>query len=457
MLAYSACRLAAVRIDTLRVKLFLAIAGGTAALALAGYLVFSWSFDRGFADYVNRADEERLQPLMGALAEGYGREGNWAWVSNDRRRWFELVRETVGLPPVAIDPRLMLFDAQRDQLIGRPQEVSRAVLKPISWEKKTVGYLGYVPRPDVLESIERLYLSRQHGAFGAIAVGMLAAALLLGAGLSTWLARRIHHLAEATGSLIHGNYAVRLQAKGHDELARLERDFNALAQTLEAARQARQQWIADIAHELRTPLSILRGEIEALQDGVRPLTQDAVGSLAHEAGRLARLVEDLHTLSLSDLGALTYHMEPVDLAELVQETLDGQRRALADKGLKLELSVSPGVMIRGDEGRLAQVFGNLLQNSLRYTDANGVVAVRIEPDARVLWEDSAPGVPKEDLPRLTERLFRVESSRNRASGGSGLGLAIARAIVHAHGGTLRPAASPLGGLRIELAFPRADG
>jgi two-component system, OmpR family, sensor histidine kinase BaeS len=446
-----------VRIDTLRVKLFLAIAGGTAALALAGYLVFSWSFDRGFADYVNRADEERLQPLIGALAGGFGREGNWAWVANDRRRWFELVRETVGLPPVAIDPRLMLFDAQRDQLIGRPESVSRAVLKPISLEKKIVGYLGYLPRPDVLESLERLYLSRQHGAFAAIALGMLAAALLLGAGLSSWLAGRIHRLADATQSLIQGNYGVRLQAKGHDELARLASDFNTLAQTLEAARQARQQWIADIAHELRTPLSILRGEIEALQDGVRPLTQDAVGSLAQEAGRLARLVEDLHTLSLSDLGALSYHMEPVDLGELASEAIEAQQRALAEKGLKLELSISPNVMIRGDEGRLSQVFANLLQNSLRYTDASGVVAVRVEPDARVLWEDSAPGVPEHDLPRLTERLFRVEGSRNRASGGSGLGLAIARAIVQAHGGTLTASASPLGGLRIEMRFPKADG
>jgi two-component system sensor histidine kinase BaeS len=125
--------------------------------------------------------------------------------------------------------------------------------------------------------------------------------------------------------------------------------------------------------------------------------------------------------------------------------------------MKLELSVSPDVIVRGDEGRLAQVFGNLLQNSLRYTDTPGVVAVRVEPGARVLWEDSAPCVPQDDLPRLTERLFRVEGSRNRASGGSGLGLAIAHAIVQAHGGTLSASASPLGGLRIEIRFPRTDG
>jgi two-component system sensor histidine kinase BaeS len=457
MLAQSAGSLDGVKTDTLRAKLFLAIAGGTAALALAGYLVFSWSFDRGFADYVNRADEERLQPLIAALAEGYGREGNWAWLANDRRRWFELVRETVGLPPVAIDPRLMLFDAQRDQLIGRPQEVSRAILKPIALAGQTIGFLGYVPRPEVLESIERWYVTRQHGAFAGIALGMLAAALLLGAGLSHWLSSRIRRLARATHGLIEGNYGVRLQAEGRDELARLATDFNTLAQTLEAARQARQQWIADIAHELRTPLSVLRGEIEALQDGVRPLTQEAVGSLANEASRLARLVEDLHLLSLSDLGVLRYNMEPLELGEVVEEVLEGQKRALAQKGLALESSISKPIKIRGDEGRLAQVFTNLMQNSLRYTDAPGKIAVRVEPDARVIWEDSAPGVPQADLPRLTERLYRVEGSRSRAGGGSGLGLAIVRAIVEAHGGTLTAGASPLGGLRIEAAFPKANG
>src|SRR5690606_27253465 len=112
-------------------------------------------------------------------------------------------------------------------------------------------------------------------------------------------------------------------------------DFNTLAETLAAARQARRQWIADIAHELRTPLSILRGEIEALQDGVRPLTPTALGSLAGETARLSRLVEDLHTLSLSDLGALDYHKEPLDLSEVVADAVEAHRGALQERKLEL--------------------------------------------------------------------------------------------------------------------------
>ncbi len=441
--------------NTLRVKLFLVIAGATAALSLIAYLVFSWSFDRGFIDYVNRADEERLQPLIETLAQGHAREGGWKWVAEDRRRWVELVRETVGLPPVTIDPRLMLFDSDGTQLVGRPENVKLAVLKPIEWQAKAVGYLGYVPRPDALESIERLYLQRQHYAFGAIGLGMLAAALLLGAGLSGWLSRRIRNLAGATGSLIQGNYDVRLRPEGHDELARLARDFNTLAETLAAARQARRKWIADIAHELRTPLSIVRGEIEALQDGVRPLDRDAINSLAGEAARLARLIEDLHTLSLSDLGALTYHKEPVDLAEIVEEVVDAQRAALQERNLAIQLNLG-SFIVSGDADRLAQVFSNLLQNSLRYTDPPGRLEIGIKQLAGQVvlqWQDSSPGVPEEDLPRLTEHLFRVEGSRSRAGGGSGLGLAIADAIVQAHGGTLTVSASRLGGLRVELKFP----
>jgi two-component system sensor histidine kinase BaeS len=442
-------------VNTLRVKLFLVIAGATAALSLIAYLVFSWSFDRGFIDYVNRADEERLQPLIETLAQGHAREGGWKWVAEDRRRWVELVRETVGLPPVTIDPRLMLFDSDGTQLVGRPENVKLAVLKPIEWQAKAVGYLGYVPRPDALESIERLYLQRQHYAFGAIGLGMLAAALLLGAGLSGWLSRRIRNLAGATGSLIQGNYDVRLRPEGHDELARLARDFNTLAETLAAARQARRKWIADIAHELRTPLSIVRGEIEALQDGVRPLDRDAINSLAGEAARLARLMVDLHTLSLSDLGALTYHKEPVDLAEIVEEVVDAQRAALQERNLAIQLNLG-SFIVSGDADRLAQVFSNLLQNSLRYTDPPGRLEIGIKQLAGQVvlqWQDSSPGVPEEDLPRLTEHLFRVEGSRSRAGGGSGLGLAIADAIVQAHGGTLTVSASRLGGLRVELKFP----
>jgi two-component system sensor histidine kinase BaeS len=461
------------RFGKLQFKLFLAIAGAIGALTLAAYLVFSVSFERGFVGYLYRADEVRLDRLVGELAEGYAAERSWTWLANDRDRWVAITREALGLTPrdaqdapgsrtasrdtpLTIDPRLMLFDAARRQLIGRPEAAAGATLKPIVVAGTTAGYLGYVPRPDIIASIERVYLERQRFTFGTIALGMLASALALAAGLAYWLTRRIRTLARGTHALIQGDYGVRLVAPGRDELAQLARDFNTLAATLDATRKARRQWVADIAHELRTPLSIVRAELESLEDGVRPLDRHAVASLSTEASRLGRVVEDLHTLAMSDVGALSYHKEPVELAEAIADAVDAQRGALDSKGLRLETALDSRARVLADETRLRQVFANLLQNNLRYTDAPGVLHIssRIEGDRVVVtWEDSGPGVAEGDLARLTERLYRVESSRNRASGGSGLGLAIARAIVEGHGGTLTARRSERGGLALDISLP----
>jgi two-component system sensor histidine kinase BaeS len=475
----AAVRSLGANLDRLRVKLFLAIAGANALLAVAAYLLFSWMFDQAFVEQLNRADEARLAGLTATLAEGYGREQSWAWLVNDRDRWSALTRDALGLPrrassgageappampasrelPLTISPRLLLFDSERKLLIGSPDLAPQAVTRPIVWQGSVVGYLGAVRRPELVETIDHVFSEQQNRKFGAVALGMLAAALGLGAGLAYWLTKRIRSLAAATAALIEGDYETRLEISGRDELAQLAADFNKLANTLASTRQARQQWIADIAHELRTPLAVLRGEIEALQDGVRPLGSESLGSLAQEVGRLGRLVEDLHLLSLSDLGALSIHNERFDLAELIKETVAAQSRALDAKGLAVELRLSNGAIVLADETRLAQVFANLLQNTLRYTDSPGRLEVTLRREgARIIvdWQDSKPGVAADELGRLTDRLFRVDASRSRAGGGSGLGLAIVKAIIDAHGGTLAARQSSLGGLWLEIALPAAE-
>lgn len=458
------------RFDRLRVKLFLAIAGTNALVALVAYLVFSWSFERGFIDYLHRADVAKVQTLASALARERRTHGDWQWLSVDRERWPARTREALGIPardasarpaaegrefPLTIDPRLMLFDADGTLLIGRAEHAAETVRVPIAMQGATFGYVGYLPRSWLFESVQRLATAQTHSGFAAIGLGMLGAALLLGAGLAHWLTRRIRALAQGTGALIRGDYDVRLHARGHDELAQLARDFNKLAATLTATRRARSQWVADIAHELRTPLSILQGEIEALQDGVRPLDRRSLASLDHEVRRLSRLVGDLHLLSMSDLGALTCHTEPTDVGDLLRDVAGTHRRALAERGLQLELVLQPASAL-ADAARLEQVFDNLMQNTLRYTDPGGRVRIAARRSGErivVEWEDSAPGVPEAELARLTDRLYRVDASRNRASGGSGLGLAIARAIIEAHHGTMTARPSALGGVAWTLTLP----
>jgi len=474
--------------------LFLAIAGAHLVLVAAVYLIYSWSFDKGLVDYVNQSEQARLVPIISQLADGYRQNGDWAWVTDDRERWFNILREVLGwrvgrrdmreikdgvrfqteervppaplldespLPPITIDWRVMLFDADGDILIQPPgelQETELAVRLPIRVDNQVVGYLGYVPRLRLVQSLESITARQQSRRFGVIGIGMLAAVLLNAALIANWLSRRLRALGQGATALARGDYGTRIPVRGHDELARLAGDFNHLAEALAAAQRGRQQWIADIAHELRTPLTALRAEIEAVQDGVRPLTQTSIASVAQEVQRLTRLVEDLRTLSLSDLGALTYRKAPLNLAECIDDALFTARAAIEAARLEVELDLDRSVMIEADEDRLAQVFANLLQNTLRYSDPPAKLVIRVATEgemARIDWEDSAPGVSDQDLPRLTERLYRVDASRSSSSGGSGLGLAIVQAIVTGHGGHMEAAHSALGGLRWCIRFPLA--
>ncbi len=520
-------------LDTLRVKLFLAIAGAHLVLVAIVYLIYSWSFDKSLSEYVSRSEQARLSPVISQLAEGYRRQGDWSWLTTDCPladvsrgridwgmlkatdcpRWLGLLREVLGwrvsrpassahattaqgggataparehsgnntgstgpdrvpwtfqgndapLPPLTIDWRVMLFDAAGKVLIlyplGDVKDAEAAVRLPIRVDGRVAGYLGYIPRLHMLQSLESITAKQQSRRIGVIGLGMFAAVLIIAALIAHWLSGRLRVLGQGAAALARGDYATRIPVRGHDELERLAGDFNHLAEALEAARRGRQQWIADIAHELRTPLTALRAEIEAVQDGVRPLTQSSIASVAQEVQRLTRLVEDLRLLTLSDLGALTYRKEPLELDEAIADALAAGRAAIEQKQLDVQLRIGTDITVEADPDRLAQVFANLLQNTLRYTSAPATLRVSagIEGrEARIDWEDSAPGVRDADLPRLTERLYRVDTSRSSASGGSGLGLAIVLAIVHAHGGRLQALHSALGGLHWRIWLPLSD-
>ena len=468
-------------------KLFFVILGANALLAVAMYAGLNWSFDREFREHLRLQELARLDAIASSLADGYDRQGDWSWIANDPHRWSELLRRYLSPPrsgaaatptsvaadsrssassPVAMEaprpadtitfsPRLLLLDADHRLVTGPSELLPRAVLRPIQSGERTVGYLGYVPRNDLVEALDRLFAERQEQSFAVVAAGMLITSILLSAGIARWVSRPVQQLANGTRALKRGEFDARIDVPGKDEFAQLATDFNALGETLLDNRRSRERWIADISHELRTPLAVLRAEVEALQDGVRKPNAETLSSLSQEVDKLSRLVEDLHTLSQSDQGALEYRFAPMDLSRFVQEELEGCQDQLRDAELSLDLSLVPNTFIAADPVRLTQLLDNLRQNSLRYTDAPGRMRVTTrQKGTRVTltWEDSAPGVAAQDLPKLTQRLFRVEGSRSRASGGSGLGLSIARAIVDAHGGQMTASASTLGGLAWTIEF-----
>jgi two-component system sensor histidine kinase BaeS len=268
----------------------------------------------------------------------------------------------------------------------------------------------------------------------------------------------LKRVAEATHRLAAGNYATRVKVTSEDELGRLAGDFNRLAESLERNETLRRRFMADVSHELRTPLAVLSGELEALEDGVRPLTRESLASLRAEIGALGKLVDDLNQLALADTGALAYRKETVDVVPLLAQALDSHRERLAEQGLAVETSWNGAAPVFGDADRLRQMFRNLLENSARYTDRGGRVRVAARREGgrvRVDFEDSAPGVPGEALPQLFERFYRVDASRSRANGGTGLGLAICRSIAEAHDGEINATPSALGGLRVSVSLPVA--
>ncbi len=372
-----------------------------------------------------------------------------------------LARMRSGEPPRPLELRVMLLDTQGRILYGRADLLADAERQPLRDGEETIGTLALLPGPSITERADIRFRERQTLALWIIALGVSLLAALLAFPLSKRLTRPVAAFQRSMRRLAAGDYAARVQVRGGDELGRLGRDLNALAEALADTEQARRQWVADISHELRTPLALLRADVEAMQDGVRPLDPGALKSLHADTLRLGRLIDDLYELSMTDVGALSYRRAPLDLNSLLAEELDAFREPFTEAGLGLRLehpATAGDWTLDGDAQRLSQLFRNLLRNSLAYTDAGGelrVTLARAGTWLRIDFDDTAPGVPDKALPHLFDRLYRVESSRSRSTGGAGLGLTIARNIVAAHGGEVQAAASPLGGLRVRVELPVA--
>ena len=457
-------------------KLFFAILGVTLLVVVTMVVMARYTFQEGFADYVRERQQQRAEAVAEVLAGYYAQHGDWDGL-RDRRHWRALLHEAIGelrhdgrrppddrdedhdrRPPPEARLVPILLNADGDRVAGPPLPGGPLDRVPVQAGGTTVGWVAYRP----LEHLtDRLAVRFEHEVseaawLTALVVGLLAAvvSLLLARGFLAPVSR----LARATRALAAGHFETRVDEPRRDELGQLSRDFNRLADTLERNERLRREFMADMSHELRTPLSVLRAELEAIEDGVRPFTRENLAGLQRTLATLSQLVDDLYDLSLADAGALAYRMADLDFAALVAETVESWRGRFASAGLMLSVALPQRPLeIAGDGQRLGQLLANLLRNSLQYTDAGGEVRLSLAAEgenAVLRLEDSAPGVPADDLPRLFERLYRVVGSRSRASGGAGLGLAICERIAHAHNGSLEAYPSRLGGLGIRLRLPR---
>ena len=313
------------------------------------------------------------------------------------------------------------------------------------------GMMQQPPRTD--------FTTRVNRAIFLAALGATAVSLLIGVVLARSLTRPLQEITQATQAVAQGNLAQQVPIRSDDELGQLATAFNQMSADLAQSRDLRRQMTADIAHDLRTPLSLILGHAEALSDGVLPPTPETFDVIHDEARRLNRLVEDLRLLSLAEAGELPLAQRLVPPQSLLERAVVAHAPAAQQKRIALgfdALSNLPDVLV--DPDRMAQVLDNLVGNALRYTPENG----RIQLKARLVGtavqlqvEDSGPGMDAAELAHVFDRFYRGDKSRQRHDGGSGLGLAIARSIVGGHNGRIWAESAPGQGATFIIELPLA--
>jgi two-component system sensor histidine kinase BaeS len=486
-------------------SLWLLAAVATSVLAMGS--VTAWNLGQGFSAYLQARDLERLENFVAQVTAKLAAAGGLQALQRQQIDWSALLHDLAldegdaqvrpgepfshgppvgrpgGPPPMDEPPRprpsarerppmappggpgsgfgdrVAVFDMKGHQIMGRPMHagVESPVERKLELDGRTVAVVRLQPIGRESDANEVRFLRAQYFGMAGVALALLLTALGVAAWLSRQWARPLAAVHEATSRIANGELGVRVPLARGDEIGDVVKNVNLMAESLQRMEGARRRWMADISHELRTPLAGLRGEAEALLDGVRPLTRAAVVSLHEDMLRLSALVDDLHLLAMADLHSLPCRLADIDAVELVHDTVRRfESRALA-AGLTLTCdAMPPHLTVLWDPARIEQLLSNLLENSLRYTDAPGRIEVALTTEGdlvRLSVADSAPGAAATDLSRLFEPLYRADEARGRHNGGSGLGLAICEAIAQAHGGRIAAQPATLGGLLITLVLP----
>jgi signal transduction histidine kinase len=396
--------------------------------------------------------------LRGPLAQLYLANSGWDGAATAIGRRLEASGAIDGRVVLADNDGRVIFDSA-GELAGRqsPPRI-RLVAVPVIARAQTVGSIAVLPGADLATATERTFVASLAWIVGLGSLAATAVALLVALLVARQLVRPLQSMTAAARRLAAGQRHDPLPIAADTELAELAQAFNTMAAELGRQEDLRRQMVADIAHELRTPLSVLRLQVESIEDGIVPASPDALGAIDNQLDLLSRLVDDLRLLSLVEAGQLSLSLQAVDPGQAMMRAARAAE-ARARQG-QIELSVAPvGPLpaVRADPQRLAQVLGNLIENAVRYTPAGGRVtlaASAADPQAVVFSvADTGPGIAPEEQAQIFNRFYRTDRARARETGGSGLGLAIVQRLVEAQGGSIGLQSRPGHGAVFAITLP----
>jgi len=436
-------------------RLVLAFGLVTIAAILIAAVMANSEVNVQFRRFVGR--DQTTNFVVPLLAEYYTRNGSWAGVDTFLREPPGPIRRQAGPGMRFGPPRFVLADAggrvvyngtgtrQAGQIDA--QEIADAI--PVEWEDQTVGYLvvGTSNQAD-LTGPALAFLAQLNRAL--LQAGLVASclAVLAGVFIARSLSAPLSRLAGAARRIAQGDFKQQVPVTGSAELADLARAFNEMGTNLQQAETLRRNMVADIAHELRTPLSVIQGNLRAILDDVYPLEKAEIAAIFDETIILSRLINDLRQLAQAEAGQLSLNLQPTDLAALINRAIDMFAEPAREQQIELEVDLPPKLpLVSADPDRVRQGLHNLITNALRHTPPGGKITVSAAgqdslppahppPFVRVSVIDTGAGIPPSDLPHIFDRFWRADPSRDREHGGSGLGLAIAKQLVEAHGGQI---------------------
>lgn len=457
----------------------------TVVLLLVMSVMVRYGFNQQFNAYKLNQAEKLNQNVVQTLEAYYQQNGSWAQLDDNERIWAQLLVESVAdidfkdLPRGKqkkhkktlrddsgmrrIMPQFSLLDAQKTPVVGRINQTAKEHHKSeLKFNGETVGFL-LAMKPKTASIRDDAKLNKGIKMFlWTLGLVMMLITLLATWPIARYFSQPIKAINTATKKAAAGDFTVRTQVKRSDELGQLSKNFNVLTSTLQSNAEVQKKMMADISHELRTPVAVLQAQVEAIQDGIHQADEKNLGLLHQQISSLGHLINDLHQLSVADLGSLQYQMTGTEIKPIIESALDAVKLLAAEKDLSIDIDIQQiktTAKVLGDGARLQQMLNNLLINAVAYTDTGGRIKVCVydnQPTDEYVIEiqDSEPGLLPHELAQMFDRLYRKETSRNKQTGGSGLGLAIVKNIVAAHNGSIEATHAELGGVFMTVRLPK---